>query len=115
MPCLGFLVRRISKQTFFHRLSAWGESVYYFKSILKNRKNMEKGNCYSEQIVDIDDPEVQADPETNKRKMRLGTHRYRNFQNSSRSERVPAIIGWRRRFVQVVSNVVRKFRYKRRD
>ncbi|GIX71583.1 hypothetical protein CEXT_45641 [Caerostris extrusa] len=75
---------------------------------------MEKENCYSEQIVDIDDPEVQTDPETNKRKMRLGTHRYRNFKNSPRSVRVPATIDWRRRFVQVVSNVVRRFRNKRR-
>ncbi|GIY29532.1 hypothetical protein CDAR_403281 [Caerostris darwini] len=65
---------------------------------------MEKEN--SDEIVEREDPEAQTGPETNIRKMRLGTHRYRNFKNSPRSERVPATIGWRRRFLQVVSNVI---------
>ncbi|GIX71533.1 hypothetical protein CDAR_81221 [Caerostris darwini] len=72
-------------------------------------------NCDSAQVMGRDDAEIQPDPETNKRKIRLETHRFRNFQNSPRSARVPAAIGWRRRFVQVVSNVVRRLRSKRRD
>ncbi|GIX94752.1 hypothetical protein CDAR_102631 [Caerostris darwini] len=53
-------------------------------------------------------------PETKQRKMRLGAHKYRHFRRKPRAEGAPATIGWRQRFVRVVSNVVRRFQNIRR-
>ncbi|GIX90083.1 hypothetical protein CEXT_385891 [Caerostris extrusa] len=77
---------------------------------------MEKGcvteNCDSAQIVEGDDSEVQTDPETNQRKMRLGTHR--TSRTAQDSKTVPKTIGWRL-FVQVISNIFRRLRIIKRD
>ncbi|GIY43894.1 hypothetical protein CDAR_477151 [Caerostris darwini] len=117
MLMLGFLGEKHFKTNAFQPIVRLRRASVILSQALKRRnmdKESSKENCYSEQIGERDASEVQPDPETNKKKMRLGTHRYRNFQNSPRSGRVPATIGWRRRFFQLVSNVVRRFRNQRR-
>ncbi|GIX96365.1 hypothetical protein CDAR_293721 [Caerostris darwini] len=69
--------------------------------------------CDSAQNPQSDDSGA-VHSETKQRKMRLGTHRCRHFRRKPRPEGVPEAIGWRRRFVQAVSNIVRRFRKIRR-
>ncbi|GIX81641.1 hypothetical protein CEXT_427751 [Caerostris extrusa] len=70
--------------------------------------------CDSAQNPENDDSR-DVHSETKQRKTRLGTHRLRHFRRKPRPEGAPEAIGWRQRFVQVVSNVFRRLRNVRQD
>ncbi|GIY68542.1 hypothetical protein CEXT_286971 [Caerostris extrusa] len=65
--------------------------------------------CDSEQNPESDESR-DIHPETKKEDAFKHAYRYRHFRRKPRHEGVTETIGWRQHFVQVLSNVVKRFR-----